>query len=600
MIIKATRVRTRGSALKKLIAHIENADDNEEVVALRGNFADLWDAREDARTFGREYCVRQWIVSPSREATFEKMLEAVDRLAVEFGFNPAKALVRGHKKPKAGAALAGAALFDGHIHILVPEVDPVSGTVLSCSNDWLRGEKIGKILSFDWQAPFVESTNPKAILAALKRDGREDVAAAYRKTFPEGGPRPVAAFDGASQQRLKRKGIDLPALRLHIEGAWASAANRAQFEINLLSHGLRCKGGDKRGVYLVETADGEQVGSLARLAKVKKPDLLNKMEPTDAGPTEEAHHGGSDLSQHPDAEKAVGAHQGAGGGGAGLAPAKPTLDDDGHDEPVAGIRPADDREVGQDHRIVGGAVYREGGEGYAHRLRAGGDFQFALSLVPHAQRLQAMLGTANRVALPPEQRIIVELGEIEDDARRARALIDAPPSEPPTLVAARTALTETAHLVQSLQAKLDGARATAQHLQEQTSWWRRAIGLFTGANAVRAGKIRAAVRQQKVAQAALIAAETEKSNADSLVTRELHDHKDSVRQHIAKWTQETKVAEAKAANAARAHDLLRRLPGATALGAVGLCRIAAKLTPCQPDQQFGVDDAEDLHLSTQP
>ncbi len=228
MIIKATRVRTRGSALKKLIAHIENADDNEEIVPLRGNVADLWDAREDARTFGREYCVRQWIVSPSREATFEKMLEAVDRLAVEFGFDPTKTLVRGHRKPKASAT----PLFDGHIHILVPEVDPVSGAVLSCSNDWLRGEKIGKILSFDWQEPFVESTNPKAILAALKRDGRDDVAAAYRKSFPDGGPRPIAAFDTATQQRLKRKSIDLPALRLLIEGAWSSAADRAQFEAN--------------------------------------------------------------------------------------------------------------------------------------------------------------------------------------------------------------------------------------------------------------------------------------------------------------------------------------------------------------------------------
>jgi hypothetical protein len=121
----------------------------------------------------------------------------------------------------------------------------------------------------------------------------------------------------------------------------------------------------------------------------------------------------------------------------------------------------------------------------------------------------------------------------------------------------------------------------------------------SSANAIRAGKIRAAARQQKVAQAALTAAETEKSNADSLVIRELQEHKDSVRRHIAKWTQETKVAEAKAANA-RAHDLLRRLPGATALGAVGLCKIAAKLTPRQPEQLFDVEDAGDLHLSSQP
>lgn len=82
---------------RKLITDIENADDNNEVVALQGNFADPWDAGEDARTFGREYCLRQWIVSPSREVTFEKMLEAVDRLAsiiLQFGVTVSESPMR--------------------------------------------------------------------------------------------------------------------------------------------------------------------------------------------------------------------------------------------------------------------------------------------------------------------------------------------------------------------------------------------------------------------------------------------------------------------------------------------------------------------------
>lgn len=584
MIIKATRVRARGSALKKLIAHIENAEDNEEVVTLRGNFADLWDARDDARAFGREYCVRQWVVSPSTDVTFEKMLEAVDRLAVEFGFDPAKAVARGHKKAKAVEGL-----FDRHLHILVPEVDPITGRVLSSSNDWLRGEKVGKILSIDWQEALVESVNPKAILAALKRDGRDDVAAAYRKAFPEGGPRPVAAFDAAAQQRLKRKGLDLPALRVLVEGAWTSAANRSQVQAN---HGLVCKAGGKPGVYLIETADGEQIGSLARLAKVKKSELLKKMETVHAGPTEEAHHGGGNLPQHADAAEAVGAHQGAGGGSAGHASAGPTWDDAGHDDPVAGIRPADDREAGQDYRTAGGAVDREGREGHAERLRAGRDVQFALGLVPHAERLQGMLGVANRIALSPEQRITVELGEIEDDARQAEAMIDAPPPEPSTLIAARTAVTETGQKVQALQSKFDRACAAVQHLQKRAPWWRRAIGLFTGETTRRTGEVRAAVLQQSKAQAALTAANTERSNADSRLARELQHHRDSVRGHIENWTEVANAAKAKAADAARAHELLLHLPGATALGAAGLCAIAAKLRSAQREQQFDADHEE--------
>jgi hypothetical protein len=594
MIIKATRVRARGSTLKKLLAHIENAEDNEEVVTLRGNFADLWDARDDARAFGREYCVRQWVVSPSNDTTFEKMLEAVDRLAVEFGFDPAKAVVRGHKKAKAVEEL-----FDKHLHILVPEVDPITGRVLSSSNDWLRGEKVGKILSVDWQEALVESVNPKAILAALQRDGRGDVAAAYRKAFPEGGPRPVAAFDAAAQQRLKRKGLDLAGLRVLIESAWTSAANRSQLQANLFTHGLLCKSGDKLGVYLIETVDGEQIGSLARLAKVKKSELLKKMETVHAGPTEEAHHGGGDLPQHADAAEAVGAHQGTGGGSAGHASAGPTWDDAGHDGPVAGIRPADDREAGQDYRTAGDAVDREGREGHAERLRASRDVQFALGLVPHAERLQGMLGVANRIALSPEQRITVELGEIEDDARRADAMIDAPPPEPSTLIAARTAVTETGQKVQALQSNFDRACAAVQHLQQRPPWWRRAIGLFTGEATRRTGEVRAAVLQQSKAQAALTAANTERSNADSRLARELQHHRDSVRGHIENWTEVAKAAKAKAADAARAHELLLHLPGATALGAAGLCAIAAKLRSAQREHQFD-DDHEEPRRAAQP
>jgi hypothetical protein len=102
LIIKRTQVRARGPALKRLIAHIENADDNEEVVALRGHFADILDARSDAQQFGREYAAVHWIISPERFATDERMLEAVDRLAVEFGFDASRAVVRGHKKSKGG------------------------------------------------------------------------------------------------------------------------------------------------------------------------------------------------------------------------------------------------------------------------------------------------------------------------------------------------------------------------------------------------------------------------------------------------------------------------------------------------------------------
>lgn len=592
MIIKCTRIPARGSALKRVIAHVENADDNEAVVALRGTFADLWDARDDARRFGRQYAARHWIISPSHDSTDDEMMKAVDLLAIEFGFDSKRAVVRGHTKTKAIESL-----FDRHIHVLVAETDPVTGRVLSTAHDFLRNEKVSRI----WEAgrePFVRGAHTKAVIAALAVTSHyAQIAEALRAAFPEDAPKPAQSFDTANAQRLKRAGFDLPTLRVIVAAAWEAASTRELFQSRLSDHALTVRAGDKPGVYMIETADGQQVGSLARLAKLKKAELLKKMEKPNAGTSEETYNRGSDLPQHADAAEAVGAHQSAGGIGAGVASDEPTWDDAGPDEPVAAIRPADDREAGPDHRVAVRAIDREGRNRHAERLRAGHDFQFALGLAPYSERLQLMLGTANRMALPSAQRVILELGEIGDHARVARSMIDAPPSEPSTLVAARTAATETGQHVLTVDDKFDQASAAVVQLEQRLPWWRRAIGFFTGDNARRAAELRAAVAMRSKAQAKLAAAKAARSSADIQLTRETQLHKDSVRDHVTMWTREAKAAEFKAAGAARSQELLRQLPGAVTLGAAGLCMIAANLA-AERDRQLSADGQP--RISAQP
>lgn len=509
MIIKTTRVRTRGAALKKLLEHLENADDNEQVVVLRGNAADLSDARSDSRAFGREYCLRQWIVSPKCAASDERLLESVDRLGAEFGFDPAKAFVVRHTKPKVDQAL-----FDRHIHILVAETDPITGRALSSSHNWLRGEKIAKIMSFDWNEPFVESGKPKAILAALKRDGRDDVAAAYRQAFPEQGSRPVASFDGAAAQRLKRKGLDLPALRALIADAWASAADRSQFEINLSKCGLIARPGDKRGVVVIATVAGENVGSLARLAKITKAAVEAKMEKQDAGPEKwddedatdaagEADLGGSGLQEYEADQRGFGTVEAAGAAGAGHASGRANLDVDRGEPAVGRSRPADTGEIGPNHRIAGGAVDREGPPGYAEGLIASNDFALAFGLAAHIPALTGILGLATRNAMSKTERAAVEFGEIEEDARIARAMIDTHPVEPALLIQARDGVSEAQRKVEAAQSVADRAAEASIALQRPRPWWQRMIGLFTGENTQHASRKRAATIAERKAQSAL-------------------------------------------------------------------------------------------------
>ena len=580
MIIKTTRVRTRGAALKKLLEHLENADDNEGVVVLRGNAADLSDARSDSRAFGREYCLRQWIVSPKGAASDERLLESVDRLALEFGFDSAKAFVVRHTKAKVDTAL-----FDGHIHILVAETDPITGRALSSSHDWLRGEKIAKILSFDWNEIFVESTKPKAILAALERDGRHDVAAAYRQAFPEHGPRPVASFDGAAAQRLKRKGLDLPALRALVADAWASAADRSEFEMNLSECGLIARPGDKPGVVVIETVAGENVGSLARLAKITKAAVKAKMEKQDDRPEEwdddredttDNDLGGSGVQKYATDQRSPGAVEAAGGTGAGHPPARADLDVGRGEPAVGGNRPADVGEVGPDHRIADGAVDRESASRCGEGLIVPNDFALTFGLAAHIPALTGILGLATRNAMSQNERVAIELGEIEEEARIARAMIDTRPAEPASLIKARDAVSEAQRKVATAQSVVDGALEISSALRRPRPWWQRAIGLITGENAQHASRIRAAALAEREAQAALSQAENDRRSDKNRLTLALQQHKKAVKEHIEKWTERAKAAEAKTVATARAREILQQLPGAAALGPAGLHRLGAK------------------------
>jgi hypothetical protein len=599
LIIKCTQVRARGPALKRLIAHIENADDNEEVVALRGHFADILDARTDARQFGREYAAVHWIISPARFATDENMLEAVDRLAAEFGFDATRAVVRGHTKSKAAA---DPALFDRHVHVLAPAVDP-TGAVMSSSHNFSRNEKLARILEYDWGGwadpltrdaglePFTRGAHLKTVIATLEHSDRKDVAAALKKAFPDEQPRPIQSFDTANQQRLKRKGSDLPALRILIKDAWNSAADRSEFEMNLSECGLVARAGDKRGVVIIETSGGENVGSLARLAKITKAAVEAKMEKQDDGPekwdddggdTAENDMGGSDVQKYAADQPGAGAVEAAGRTGAGHPPARADLDVGRGKPAVGGNRPADTGEIGPDHRIAGGAVDRESPPRYGEGLIVPNDFALTFGLAAHIPALTGILGLATRNAMSQNERVAIELGEIEEEARIARAMIDTRPPEPASLIKARAGVSEAQRKVATAQSVADGAVEASTALRRPRPWWQRAIGLFTGENARHASRMRVAALAERKAQSALSQADNDRRSEENRLALALQQHKKAVKEHIEKWTERAKAAEVKAVATARAREIIQLLPGAAALGPAGLRRLGAKFRENDP------------------
>jgi hypothetical protein len=125
MIIKSSRLPSRIGA-KTTAQHVLRGPANEEISPLRGSEQDLHDWVRDARKRKKEFAIRHWKLSPEADITAEQETEALLAMAAEFEFDPERVVFIRHKKPRHGGEAS-----EFHLHLLVPEVNPLTGKVLS-------------------------------------------------------------------------------------------------------------------------------------------------------------------------------------------------------------------------------------------------------------------------------------------------------------------------------------------------------------------------------------------------------------------------------------------------------------------------------------
>ena len=264
MILKAHRVSTR-QGIKRLLRHLVHGDENESVAFIQGTEADVSDMHADARANESKFCVRHWIISPYESMSNDQVRSLLRKLAGEFGFDISAAVVVEHQKPR---ATAGA--FDRHWHVLVGEVDPISGRVLSSSYDHVRHELIARWSEHELGHEFVKGRHSRAVLAGLRKRGLNEVATALAKFIAPSTTLPREGLNHAQHQECKRQGLDLPAIRAVVKEAWTSASTPEEFRDMLARHGLAVEIGEKPGTWIVQAHGGELVGALHRLAGVRK------------------------------------------------------------------------------------------------------------------------------------------------------------------------------------------------------------------------------------------------------------------------------------------------------------------------------------------
>jgi hypothetical protein len=278
VLIKATRIRSSAGA-DALVRHLANADDNESIAVLQGLEADLHDAVADARRFGRAYALRHFIIAPELDIDREQLRTALEMLAEEFGFNPQRPLVVEHAKKRAVEGVSGR-----HWHIVVPEVDPASGRVLSSRYDHARHEKLSRLMELAFGHRIVPGAHDRAVMAALRQGGRSDLANRLSDHLGHTS-RPVEDFSTKAHQAAKRSGTDLALVRANIREAWKASRTGPEFRQRLADHGLALATGEKDGVLIVRgVADDLFLGAAHRLAGVRRSDFTALIERTDHDP----------------------------------------------------------------------------------------------------------------------------------------------------------------------------------------------------------------------------------------------------------------------------------------------------------------------------
>ena len=598
MILKSDRVRTRGGGVRRLLDHLLRGAENEAVIVLRGTEQDVLDAFTDARRMAREFAVRHWIISPGQAVSTEEMLGAVDALGREFGFDPATAMVVEHRKARVDLTL-----FDRHLHALVPEADVGTGKVLASAHSFARQEKVARLCEHGWGHPLVQGPHHRAVLAALRREARDDVADALDAAFPEPIIKPREAYTCASHQRAKREGLDLPAAREAVAGAWQTTRTRAAFEVALAERKLRVSRGEKPGTFIV-TAGDLLVGSLARLTRSRKGDVLARMENTNdeqftkgvqpapsANPqvgrgrpsSATTHHGASDLPEHSRHPDPAGADCADGPGRAGPVHRQPDGYDTGNPPRHLGGSSPHPGEPGGASRPTARTKSRESSErGHESLTRTTGDvahLTLALDRPDRTNTVHELLAEANRLAQCDLDQASGDLSFTIENARFAQVMAKSDLEKPPSLKAARAKEAEASRA--AILCRADVKAAARRYLEgcdaPPRSWWRRVLGWVTGENKKQLAAVAALAATADRARSVASIAEAGHRQARNAFEIEEKRHEERSRCHRAEWERLAKLAPARIAAANAGLALLGQRPDLARMGAAGLSNLVTEI-----------------------
>ena len=223
-----------------LAKHLTSTDENDvvEVLPARGVVAEtivdqLLELRARSAHGRTVHPLHHLHVDPSTDWTdmqYARHLELYER---EFGLTNQPRIATVHRKH--------GRVHRHYVYMLVRR----DGRTIPMRHDYARREKISRILEYEFGEPHVVGKHNRAVAAALKDEGRIDVASSMEAAGLLDAERPVAAISSAQRQQQKRTGVEKTRIQRIVLAAWQTTDDGASFERALEALGLSLAMGDK-------------------------------------------------------------------------------------------------------------------------------------------------------------------------------------------------------------------------------------------------------------------------------------------------------------------------------------------------------------------
>lgn len=259
MNLNGSRISSGGAG--GTVAHVLNGENNETVEIICGDLDQMEELDQLAQVNGQKYGLRHFIINPEEGLAPEQWDRAIEMHKQEFGWGDREHVIVAHRKQR----LDGSTVE--HRHMLVEDADQL-GKILHIGHQFQRNEKLSRMMEVEFGHRLIKGKHNRAVIKALEKEGRTDVADAMKDKHLDKGKPALAQFSSRMNARAKRLDVSLPAIANDCKNASGARGAGLALAIAERDQGVAIRKGDRRDTVVIEK-HGEVIANVNKMFKSK-------------------------------------------------------------------------------------------------------------------------------------------------------------------------------------------------------------------------------------------------------------------------------------------------------------------------------------------